>query len=176
MELQELTQKAEFARIYAGIAHDDETPNRKGTNAPYHVHPETVQDLLEGYGASEDELIAAALHDTLEDTSLTYDTLEDTFGEDVANLVSELTNAEDLDGMSKESYMNKKLVNLSDSALTVKLGDMTCNVLDAPRIPQIHRMWHNIQYLIDNRDNLLPIHKELIRAFRTGMKSKLRTG
>jgi len=47
--------------------------------------------------------------------------------------------------------MNEKLVNLSNSALLVKLADMYSNFTDNPRPKQRKRMINNIKYLIQNR-------------------------
>lgn len=60
---------------------------RKGSDIPYIVHPVEVAVILINNGASEDQITAGILHDTLEDTDLTIEEIKDNFGENVARLV-----------------------------------------------------------------------------------------
>lgn len=60
---------------------------RKQTTIPYIVHPIEVMQILRDNGASIDAQIAGVLHDTLEDTSTTYQELVELFGEKIANMV-----------------------------------------------------------------------------------------
>ena len=168
-----MSNEQQLAREYARFAHDDVGQRRKGTNAPYWTHPQGVADLLEGYGASDAICITAELHDTAEDTEVTIDDLRNTFGDEVSELVSEVTNSPDLDGLEKETYMNRKLIGLTNDALTVKLGDCVYNLLDRPREQQAKRMYNNIRYLIKNREQpLQKIHKALINTFISAYKAK----
>jgi len=171
--LNELVSKRQaLAREFARIAHDDMGQRRKGSNDPYWKHPQTVADLLESYGASEPALCAAELHDTVEDTEVDYEHILEYYGKDVADLVKEVTNSPDLDGMEKEDYMNFKILKLSNDALTIKLGDMLHNCLDKPKLKQIERMKRNLEFLLRKRKNLLEVHRELIDTFMVGFKFK----
>jgi (p)ppGpp synthase/HD superfamily hydrolase len=81
-------------RIYdalalAAKAHRDQM--RKGTNVPYIVHPVQVSMILLAHGFDEDVAIAGILHDTVEDTDVTFDELRARFGEGVATLVGGVT-------------------------------------------------------------------------------------
>src|ERR1700690_1308640 len=72
---------------------------RKGKRAePYVNHLAEVADLVaEATNGSDANLVAAAvLHDTIEDTGMTYAELEAQFGSDVANLVAEVTDDKEL--------------------------------------------------------------------------------
>jgi len=60
-----LTQRFSQALVYAADAHQDQT--RKGTTVPYVAHVLAVAALALENGATEDEAIAALLHDTAED-------------------------------------------------------------------------------------------------------------
>ena len=60
---------------------------RKGTAVPYVSHLLAVAALVLEGGGSEDEAIAAVLHDTLEDTDATARDIEDRFGSEVAQIV-----------------------------------------------------------------------------------------
>jgi (p)ppGpp synthase/HD superfamily hydrolase len=148
-------------------AHDDEGQVRKVSGARYWTHPEKVCDILESIGIEDEDILAAALlHDTVEDTAVDKLNLEETFGQRVADLVSELTNTPGLEGLSKEDYINKKLVNLSEEALTVKIADMIANSIDRPRSQQLERMKRNVDYLIEHRHISNRFHDQLIRMFR----------
>lgn len=168
-----ISKRHALAREYAHIAHDDMGQTRKGSGAHYWEHPDSVSDLLEAYGADELVCIASELHDTLEDTEVDYDNLVDMYGEDVADLVSEVTNSPDLDGLSKEEYMSRKIVKLSDKALQVKLGDIIVNSLDQPRIQQLERMKKNIEYLCDHR-KLDELCQDLVDDFYMAYETKKR--
>lgn len=60
---------------------------RKGTRVPYIVHPLGAAQSLIEIGAPEPVVIAALLHDTVEDTAVTLADVEREFGADVARLV-----------------------------------------------------------------------------------------
>lgn len=80
----------ERAAAFARQAHEGQT--RKFTGAPYYTHVERVAALVASR-TDRPELIAAAyLHDTIEDCSVTYETLAQHFGHAVANIVHSLTN------------------------------------------------------------------------------------
>ena len=61
------------------------------TGEPYIIHPLAVMKLLQEWNMDEDSIIAGILHDTVEDTSLTLQEIENEFGKDVAFLVNGVT-------------------------------------------------------------------------------------
>ncbi|WP_058307364.1 HD domain-containing protein [Gracilibacillus massiliensis] len=75
----------EKANILATKAHQHQ--NRKGTDIPYITHPYAVGMLLQQAKCSEEVIAAGILHDTLEDTDLTFEQLKEMFGKQVANYV-----------------------------------------------------------------------------------------
>lgn len=84
------TYKIEQAIKAAGLLHQDQ--QRKGVvELPYMTHLVSTMLILRDYTDDEDTLIAALLHDTLEDTDYTYDELVEDFGETVATYVQTLT-------------------------------------------------------------------------------------
>lgn|SRR3990167_6420562 len=59
---------------------------------PYFLHPDGVAEIINLILPNDENLIAAAyLHDIIEDTETTYEELKEEFGEDVADLVNEVT-------------------------------------------------------------------------------------
>ena len=75
----------EKAIIYAAKAHAGQT--RKSTDIPYITHPYTVGMLLQKANCTDEVIAAGILHDTVEDTSTTYEELTEQFGLHVSNLV-----------------------------------------------------------------------------------------
>ena len=64
---------------------------RKGTSKPYIVHPLRVALILERYNFPRALVVAALLHDVVEDTDATIDDVSTRFGDEVAALVSAVT-------------------------------------------------------------------------------------
>lgn len=60
---------------------------RKHTLEPYIVHPLIVAEICEEFTNDPDTIIAAILHDTIEDTEATYSDIVRKFGENVSNMV-----------------------------------------------------------------------------------------
>ncbi|MDA0376463.1 MAG: HD domain-containing protein [bacterium] len=69
---------------------------------PYIEHPVAVAELLCGWGADSDTVIAGILHDTVEDSSLTIKDIEDEFGSSVASLVEGVTKFTKMDLIEKD--------------------------------------------------------------------------
>ena len=113
--------KVEFAQALAAFAHDGQTD--KG-GRPYIEHPMAVADKVEG----EDLKVTALLHDVLEDTRVTHDTLANLFGRRIADAVDALTRRE---GETYEAFIER--VCQDDLARVVKLADLEHN-MDLSRI------------------------------------------
>jgi (p)ppGpp synthase/HD superfamily hydrolase len=64
---------------------------RKGTKIPYIAHPMDVASILIKEKASEELIVAALLHDTVEDTDTSIEEIRKEFGNKVAELVSGVT-------------------------------------------------------------------------------------
>jgi (p)ppGpp synthase/HD superfamily hydrolase len=125
---------------------------RKGSGKPYIVHPVMVAKIIKAYGGTEEMVKAAQLHDVVEDGGSSWDEIAERFGEDVADIVSELTNDDaEVKRLGKEAYMNRHLLELSDSALMIKLADNLANSLDRPKPGQLERIKVNIKSLLANR-------------------------
>lgn len=73
----------------AAVAHQGQV--RKGTDVPYIAHPYAVGMMLAQAGCDQEVVAAGILHDTVEDTDITLDTLREEFGERVAAIVEGCT-------------------------------------------------------------------------------------
>ena len=82
------------AYFYAEQAHDGQI---RRSGEPYVSHPLAVAEILHDMHMDHQSLMAAMLHDVIEDTGLTREALAGQFGETVANLV---------DGVSKLNKLN----------------------------------------------------------------------
>jgi len=133
MKLEEDVATIEdFAEKFGSIKHKGQT--RKFSGEPYFEHPKRVAKIIKSFKKSHklDRLIAAALtHDTLEDTNTTHRDLVTLFGGLVASLVKELTSdPEEIARMGKTEYLSKKMIDMSNWALVIKLADRLDNVSD----------------------------------------------
>ncbi|MGC9397706.1 MAG: RelA/SpoT family protein [Anaerolineae bacterium] len=84
-EEQALVQRA-FA--FARAAHGDQ---RRKSGQPYIMHPLAVARTLACLHMDAPTLAAALLHDVIEDTPVTYEEMEETFGQEIADLVAGVT-------------------------------------------------------------------------------------
>jgi guanosine-3',5'-bis(diphosphate) 3'-pyrophosphohydrolase len=67
----------ERARIFAMAAHSAVGQTRKYTGEPYWTHTQAVADRVAQLAdATEEQIAAAHLHDTLEDTAVTFDLIQ----------------------------------------------------------------------------------------------------
>ena len=142
------------AKRFATRKHGETGAVRKATGQPYIVHPEGVAALVKENGGDDEQIQAAWLHDTIEDTGATYDDIAEKFGKRVADIVSEVTNKPHLKKSEKEAYMSNKLEHLSDDSLLVKLCDFSYNLQDFCPDNTLLRMYRNLLYLKHNRNNL----------------------
>ena len=111
---------------------------RKGANEePYLNHPLEVANLLANVGKIEDYdiLIAALLHDTIEDTGTTREELTELFGERVCNYVLEVTDDKSLPKQTRKRLQIEHAPHLSPGAKQIKLGDKISNITDIMNSP-----------------------------------------
>lgn len=120
------------ALAFAAGAHEGAGQVRKYTHEPYIAHPIAVAQLLSTYvpDVTESMIAAALLHDVVEDTEVTIDTLETLFGENVSKLVYELTNkskTEDGNRKVRKRIDKEFLETVSAEAQTIKVADLIDN-------------------------------------------------
>ena len=118
---------------FANRWHGNQT--RKYTGAPYVVgHCIPVAKLVAAKGGDEDTVIAAILHDVLEDTECTQKRLIDTFGEIVAQLVYAVTDQytpekwPDTNRTDRKRAEARRYKNIDVRAKLIKLCDIEHNV------------------------------------------------
>lgn len=138
---------------------------RKGSGLPYITHPVAVSYLLAKYKVSrnlEELIIAAILHDLLEDSSVTFAMIQRKFGPLVASLVLELTNdPEQIAKLGKLEYQIRKLIGISSWALVIKLVDRLHNISDQPTDKMVQDTLLLLTALRENR-KLSKTHERII--------------
>lgn len=111
---------------------------RKGADGePYINHPLEVVNLLANVGKIEDYdiLIAALLHDTIEDTKTTKEEIAELFGKKVCGYILEVTDDKSLPKEVRKQLQIEHAPNLSDGAKQIKLGDKISNITDVTNNP-----------------------------------------
>ncbi len=132
-----------FARLLAAMdfaAEKHRAQRRKGAgDVPYINHPVRVARLLAEVGGVDDEevLMAAVLHDTLEDTATTRTELEAAFGPAVRRLVEEVTDDKSLPKGERKRLQIVHAAELSAGAAAIKLADKIANVGDLIHAPPV---------------------------------------
>ncbi len=104
---------------------------RKGENGePYFNHLLEVAELITASSPQLDvELVMAAfLHDTVEDTGVTLQEVEQRFGKDVADLVAEVTDDKSLPKETRKQLQVEHTPEKSSRAQTLKLADKISNL------------------------------------------------
>lgn len=111
---------------------------RKGNDAaPYINHPLEVANLLANVGKVEDldVLIAAVLHDTIEDTETTKEEITEKFGAAVCGYVLEVTDDKSLPKAERKQLQIEHAPHLSTGAKQIKLCDKISNIRDVMENP-----------------------------------------
>ncbi|MFL9906759.1 HD domain-containing protein [Paraburkholderia sp. RL17-337-BIB-A] len=105
--------------------------------SPYINHPIALANVLANEAGVEDErvLIAAVLHDTIEDTETTEQELLRLFGKDVADIVMEVTDDKTLPKAERKRLQVEHAAHISRRAKLVKLADKICNLRDIATNP-----------------------------------------
>lgn len=140
---------------------------RKFCDEPYVYHCLRVGSLVGDYSDDEELIMAGILHDTMEDTDATYNTLKELFGLNVANLVQELTNDfEVIKQIGKSQHMLDKFSNLSDGGLIIKsldrLDNLTGLVNSKAPFTFIKKYVLETDFILENIQRpLLPVHTKL---------------
>jgi guanosine-3',5'-bis(diphosphate) 3'-pyrophosphohydrolase len=129
-------EKIVAAASFAAKKHKDQ--KRKGNDAePYINHPLEVANLVANVGRIDDvDIIAAALlHDTVEDTGVSFEDIAANFGETVAGYVRELTDDKSLSKAERKQKQVEKAPNISKGAKQIKLADKISNIQDVTNNP-----------------------------------------
>jgi guanosine-3',5'-bis(diphosphate) 3'-pyrophosphohydrolase len=128
--MDRMTDLIARALAFATEAHASVGQRRKYTDEPYINHPIEVMGIVRTAAHYTDAMLAAALlHDTIEDTPVTRDDIERTFGPDVSALVWDLTDqCHAGNRATRKAAEAARLGTIAPEAQTVKLADMISNM------------------------------------------------
>ena len=124
-------RKIRKAYEFANKAHGDQ---RRVSGVPFILHPTSVACILADIGMDTDSIVAALLHDTVEDTDVTLKDIEDDFGEEVAVIVDGLTKIRKIQYTDREEQqaenVRKMLIAMSNDirVIIIKLADRLHNM------------------------------------------------
>lgn len=120
------------ARSFAERSHGAQV--RKYSKQPYIVHLDAVAEVLRSYQITEPTVLAAAyLHDVVEDTQATMQHVFDAFGEEIAELVYWLTDAETGKRRIRKIMSAWRLGQAPWNAKLIKLADFIDDTEDIVR-------------------------------------------
>jgi guanosine-3',5'-bis(diphosphate) 3'-pyrophosphohydrolase len=129
-----------FVDAVAFAADKHRAQRRKDAEAsPYINHPIALAHVLAFEASVNDErvLVAAILHDTIEDTKTTFEELKERFGLSIAKIVAEVTDDKSLPKQKRKRLQIEHAPHLSRRAKLVKLADKICNLRDVATSPPI---------------------------------------
>src|SRR5256886_16909297 len=119
------------AYVYAMKAHGAQT---RASGDPYFSHPLEVAAILTALKLDDATIVAALLHDTIEDTEATRAEIDQIFGHEIGALVEGLTKLKRLELVSREAKqaenLRKLLLAIDDDVrvLLIKLADRLHNM------------------------------------------------
>lgn len=163
-----LSSRFENALTYATRLHDGQT--RKDTATPYIAHLMAVASLVLEQGGTEDQAIAALLHDAIEDQGhkVTLEEIRQRFGETVAQIVDACTDAR---SFPKPPWRERKeafVAYLMDAPAAVRLVACADKLHNARTILDHYRkvgeaLWERFT---GGRAGTLWYYRALVEAFR----------
>jgi len=131
----------EHAIDFATKAHEGQ---KRKSGEPYIIHPLSVAATLVDWGMDIDTILAGVLHDTVEDTSVTLDDIENTFGRDVAFLVDGVTKVSQARSGMRDlsSYLPQTKDNLSKLLVAVGQDVRVIIIKLADRLHNLQTLQH----------------------------------
>jgi RelA/SpoT family (p)ppGpp synthetase len=130
------------AYVYAMMAHGEQ---KRASGDPYFSHPLEVAAILTELKLDDATIVAALLHDTIEDTESTRAEIDQMFGHEIGKLVEGLTKLKRLELVSREAKqaenLRKLLLAIADDVrvLLVKLADRLHNMRTLEFVPPASR-------------------------------------
>lgn len=125
------------AYAFAARAHADQT--RKGAaGIPYVSHVCEVAELMAEAGAPTDTVLAAVLHDTVEDSEVTVAEISDAFGAAVAARVDGMSDPPEWQALTRAERKARQAAHMATAEVEVrriKIADQTSNLRDIIREP-----------------------------------------
>lgn len=171
------TTRISAAFALAALVHEKQ--KRKSTDIPYISHPMAVAAQVSVWGGSEDQFIAALLHDVVEDGGAQYmPVIEEHFGKHVLDLVMACSDAAPQRGQPKGAWIERKekyIANLrsaADEVLLISAADKWHNLAsilaDTKQLGEVvfDRFIRQDFERTDKKKMVLWYYKELLAVYR----------
>ena len=171
------TDRISAAFALAALVHEKQ--KRKSTDIPYISHPMAVAAQVSVWGGSEDQFIAALLHDVVEDGGAQYmPVIEEHFGKHVLDLVMACSDAAPQRGQPKGAWIERKekyIANLrsaADEVLLISAADKWHNLAsilaDAKQLGEVvfDRFIRQDFERTDKKKMVLWYYKALLAVYR----------
>ncbi|MDD4096741.1 MAG: bifunctional (p)ppGpp synthetase/guanosine-3',5'-bis(diphosphate) 3'-pyrophosphohydrolase [Oscillospiraceae bacterium] len=154
------SEKIRRAFVFAYKAHGEQL---RRTGEPYIIHPLATTEILTELEVDTDTLVAALLHDTVEDTAVDLSIIEELFGSEVVQLVDGVTK------LSKISYSSKEEVqaeNMRKMFLAMAKDIRVVLIKLADRLHNMRTMKHlspekQLEKALETRDIYAPLAHRL---------------
>ena len=104
------------------------------TGEPYWMHPIGVAQILIDAGKDYQTICAGLLHDTIEDTKMTYETLQQIFGTEIADIVEGVTKANIF------AHANKEDITIATDRKILQYLIKDIRVIDVKLADRVHNM------------------------------------
>lgn len=164
-----LSKLIDRAIVFAVQAHDGQ--KSKGTDLPYIAHPFSVAMILMQAGCDEEVVAAGLLHDAVEDTPVTQEQIQSTFGERVSALVAGASEPDK--SLSWEERKTHTLEYLRTAPMDVKM--LAC----ADKLSNARRLMDDLEKYGDavwsrfncGREQQLWYYSSLVDSLMTGVDS-----
>lgn len=144
-------QRLIVALNMAAKAHAEQ--RRKYDQSPYLNHLVEVMSLLIKFGHDDESLlISALLHDAIEDTNISYDELNQAFGNQVAETVLSLSDNKRLSLQERRLEQLKKAKSGSQNHRLIKLSDAISNASSIPLTWTLDRAKESLEHLRELAD------------------------
>ena len=166
-----LTKRFEEALVFT--SHEHRKQLRKGSNIPYVSHLLAVAGIVLEYGGSEDEAIAALLHDAVEDQGGTpmLDKIRGLFGTEVADIVEGCTDSFEEEWEYKSPWKQRKrdyIDHVRSASPSIRLVSAADKLHNARSILRDYRecgetLWHRFHA---GRKDQLWYYRSLVQSFR----------
>jgi (p)ppGpp synthase/HD superfamily hydrolase len=117
------------------IAEQAHSDQQRKDGRPYIEHPTQVAQLLADIGAGEDLLVAAVLHDAVEDSELTIAELGGDFGERIAKLVEVLSDDPSIESWTeRKDELRRRVETAGPDAGTIYISDKIANLREVIKL------------------------------------------
>lgn len=144
------SEKIKKAYDIAKEAHKDQ---KRRSGEPYIMHPVAVAQILFNFGMDNECIISALLHDVVEDTKVSIDTIKETFGDEVALLVDGVTKLGKIPLSTREEVQAENIrkmfiaMNKDVRVIIIKLADRLHNMRTLQYMPDYKQREKSLETL-----------------------------